>query len=129
MVEEYAVMLYKEKELHNIPKPDIQFTIADQLFLHVLLMKIGQKQLVVVQWRTRNIHVLEQEQQLEESIKSLEKKTGRTDNANKTLADLKIKLVESRNKIMMGVLAATCSSQMDAGGEKVSKYFCCLEKN
>ena len=36
---EYAVMLYDRKEMHNIPISDVQFTISDQLFLNVLLMK------------------------------------------------------------------------------------------
>ena len=43
VVEEYAVMLYNRKEIHNIPIFDIQLSISDQLFLDVLLMKIRSK--------------------------------------------------------------------------------------
>jgi hypothetical protein len=125
VIEEYAVMLYKGKELHNIPKSDIQFTIADQLFLDVLLMKIRSKTIGYATMKKRN--TLKQEQQLEESIKFLEQKTGRTDNESKTLEDLKIKLVESRSKTMEGVLLRSRARWM-AEGERVSKYFCSLEK-
>ena len=43
VVEEYAVMLYDRKEIHNTPIYDIQFTVSNQLFLDVLLMKIRSK--------------------------------------------------------------------------------------
>ena len=51
VVEEYSVVLYNRKELHNIPKFDTRLTIADRLFLDVLLMKIRSKQLDMLQWR------------------------------------------------------------------------------
>ena len=66
VVEEYAVMLYNREELHNIPKYDIQFTISDQLFLGVLLMKIRSKTIVYSTMKKRK--TLQQEQRLEENI-------------------------------------------------------------
>ena len=40
VVEEYAVMLYDRKEMHNILISDTEFTISDKWFLGVLLMNI-----------------------------------------------------------------------------------------
>ena len=75
----------------------------------------------------KKIKTLEQEQRLEENIKSLEKKTRRTDEENKTLEDVKTKLVESRSKTMEGLLQSSRARWM-AEGDKVSQYFRSLEE-
>ena len=69
VIEEYAVMLYDRKEMHNIPISDVQFTISDQLFLDVLLMKRRSKTIAYATMKKRKT-----KEQLEENIKPLEKK-------------------------------------------------------
>ena len=93
---EYAVMLYDRKEMHNIPISDVQFTISDQLFLDVLLMKRRSKTIAYATMKKRKTK--EQEEQLEENIKPLEKKVQRTGEEKKKLEDLKSKLIEIRSK-------------------------------
>ena len=62
-------MLYDRKEMHNIPISDVQFTISDQLFLDVLLMKRRSKTIAYATMKKRKT-----KEQLEENIKPLEKK-------------------------------------------------------
>lgn len=60
VIEEYPVMLQYRKEIHNIPKSDIQFTVTNQLFRDVLLMKIRSKTIACATVKT--CKTLEQEQ-------------------------------------------------------------------
>ena len=64
ITEEYSVMLYDRKEIHSMPKSDIQFTISDQPFLDVLFIKIISKTISNATLKTRK--ALEQGQQSEE---------------------------------------------------------------
>ena len=47
-VVEYAALPYIREQLSKIPKCDIQFVISDQLFLDVLLMKLDQRQFLML---------------------------------------------------------------------------------
>ena len=64
---------------------------------------------------------------MEENIKPLEKKVQRTVEENKKLEDLKSKFIEIRSKRMEDVLLHS-RARWISEGEKVSKYFCSLEK-
>ena len=64
------------KALGYIPISDTQFTVSDQLFLDVLLMKLRSKTIAYA--TMKKCKTKEQEEQLEENIKPLEKKVQRT---------------------------------------------------
>ena len=81
-------MLYDRKERHNIQISDIEFTISDQLFLDVLLTKIRSQTIAYATMKKRKTR--EQEEQLEENIKPLEKKVQRTVEENKKIRRLKV---------------------------------------
>ena len=89
VIEEYAVMLYDRNEMHNIPISDIQFTISDQLFLDVLLMKIRSKTIGYATMKKRKTE-RKKRKKLEENIKPLEKKVQRTFEEKKKIRRLKV---------------------------------------
>jgi len=118
------------KQMHHIPISDIQFTISDQLFLDVLLMKIRSKTIAYARMkrkRKKQRKTKEQEEQLKEIIKPLEKIVQRPAEEKKKIRRLKSKLTEIRSKRMEGVLLRS-RARWISEGEKVSKYFCSLEK-
>ena len=125
VVEEYAALPYIREQLSKIPKCDIQFVISNQLFLDVLLMKIRSKTISYAAMKKRLDE--KKEKDLENSIQSLEAKIVLAENEKRKLEKDKQELVAIRDKRMEGILLRS-RARWIADGEKITKYFCGLEK-
>ena len=119
VTEEYA------EQLPFIPKCDIQFVISDQLFLDVLLMKIRSKTISYATMKKRADQ--EKERDLQNNIQSLETKIKLTEDEKGKLESYKQELIALREKKMEGVLLRS-RARWVAEREKITKYFCALEK-
>ncbi|WP_419609554.1 reverse transcriptase family protein [Thiolapillus sp.] len=125
VTEEYAAFPYAREQIPHIPKCNMQFVISDQLFLDVLLMKIRTKTISYATMKKRQTE--EKEKNLENSIQRLETKTFLTEDENRILEHDKQELIAIREKRMQGVLLRS-RARWIAEGEKITKYFCGLEK-
>ena len=76
--EEYAALPYNRTNISQVPNDTIQFTISDQLFLDVLLMKIRSKTISYATMRKRENE--QREKELEQNIQELEARTDLTEN-------------------------------------------------
>ena len=77
LVEEYAASPYLRMNLKNIHPKDIHFTINDQLFLKMLLMKIRSKTISYSIWKKKEVKKLELS--LEKEINVLSNKVAEGD--------------------------------------------------
>ena len=118
--------IIKEK-IPEIPDNTIPFTIDDNLFLEMLLMKIRSKTLPYCAKKKREKH--EEKENLEKEIADLKKILN--DNMDETLAtrfsNLNKQLETLRKHELEGLLIRTRSRWIE-DGEKPTKYFCSLEK-
>jgi hypothetical protein len=122
---EYAAFPYKRNTLENIPPSDIELTIPDQLFLDVLLMKIRTKTISYASVKKRGLE--EKEKTLQARIEMLEAKETLSTDEKTSFENDKRELVKIRDHRMKGVLLRSRARWVE-DGEKVSKYFCSLEK-
>ena len=125
VIEEYAVLLYNRETLSNIPISDISLSINDQLFLEVLLMKIRSKTISYSAFKKKKLE--EQEKRLLSEIENLEKKHNLTEDDLKDIKTRKDDLVRLRDSRLRGVLLRSRARWVE-DGEKVSSYFCAMEK-
>jgi hypothetical protein len=125
VLEEYVVTPYARENVTNIPNTDVQFTISDQLFLDTLLMKIRSKSISYATMKKRKS--MEKEKELETTIENFENKEYLDDNERLQLNNCKNELILLREKKMEGVLLRS-RARWIADGEKVTSYFCSLEK-
>ena len=125
VVEEYAVFPYIRENLLNVPFSELQFVIDDQLFLDTLLMKIRAQTIsyAAMKKRTNN----ETEKKLQTVIEELEIKTILSSDEQVELENSKLELVSLRQERMEGVLIRS-RARWVGDGEKVSSFFCSLEK-
>ena len=72
VVGEYAALPYEKEHLVHMPTFEIQFSISDQLFLDVLLMKIRIKTISFAKTKKRTNEG--EKKEVENCIQSLEKK-------------------------------------------------------
>ena len=125
VIEEYAVILYLREALTNMPKSDLQFTISDQLFLDTLLMKIRAQTISYASMKKKL--ATKKEKDLERTICTLESKRLLTETEQVELENSRAELVALRGKKMEGVLIRS-KARWIADGEKITSYFCSLEK-
>jgi len=125
VIKEYAAFPYNRETLHELPLADISFTISDQLFLDVLLMKIRAKTISYATWKKRKYQ--EKENNLQKHIEELEEKVNLSSEETILLENEKQELIKIRDFRMKGVLLRSRARWVD-DGEKVSAYFCALEK-
>ena len=125
VIEEYAATPYDRENLKSIPKGELCFTVSDQLLLETLLMKIRTKTISYSVFKKQEQDKLEHK--LEQRIEKLEKNLLTSEDNDLELRDCKDKLEKIREKKMEGVLLRS-RSRWVAEGEKVTKYFCNLEK-
>ena len=107
------------------PDEKLIFSIPDELFLDFLLMKIRSKTISYAV--NKNKKSREEEKQLEQTISFLDKMEQKD---IQEIRDLEIKreqLKDIREKRMRGVLLRS-RARWIAEGEKISNYFCNLEK-
>ena len=122
VVNEYAVQPYRENETHL---SDVELQIPNKIFLDFLLMKIRTKTITFAIDRKKKIK--ETEDKLHREIETLEKLTCRNEIDQLELNNKQQELITLREKIMKGVLLRSKARWVDSG-EKITKYFCNLEK-
>ena len=120
---QYAVLVYNFENIENIPDESIAFTINDQLFFEMILLEIRGKTIAYSTNKKKEDSKLEKD--LLEEIKNLEQIVSE-DHLDR-LQGLKTQLQELRNKKMDGMWVRS-RLQWIENGEKVSRYFCNLEK-
>ena len=123
--EQYALPVYNVDNLHNIPDSELQFTISDQLFLDVLLMEIRKAVMGYSVKKKRQDY--EEEKNLEIEITQLENNLNKTEENMITLLQKKNALQTLRERKVEGIILRS-KARWAAQGEKVTKYFCNLEK-
>lgn len=122
---EYAADHYDKEAIDEIEKSEIELKISDKLFLDVLLMKIRGKTIGYATMKKKKTK--EAENKLMEDIETLEKVELKTENDIKQIQEKNQELRTIRDKRMKGVLLRS-KARWIAEGEKISKYFCNLEK-
>lgn len=125
VAEEYAATPYSRDDINKVPKIDLQLVISDQLFLDTLLMKIRAKTISYATMKKRTNK--QREKELENSILYFENKGILTDQEKTDFESDKHELISIREKRMQGVLLRS-RARWIAEGEKITKYFCGLEK-
>ena len=125
IIEEYAVYPYAREKLKDIPIEDIEFTISDQIFLDLLLMKIRAKSISYSSFLKKKF--TQKETTLLKEINSLETKNNPNAEEQETLKSMKDELINIREHRLKGVLLRSKARWVE-DGEKVTSYFCSLEK-
>ena len=125
VTQQYALPVYNFDNIDKTEKKDLQFTISDQLFLDVLLMEIRSTVLSYSAKKKReNINT---ENALEQEIQQIESKLHKTLEDHDSISAKKQTLQNLRKEKMDGILLRS-RAKWASQGEKVSKYFCNLEK-
>ena len=123
--QEYAVFPYNIDTLSNVPNHELCLTISDQTFLDTLLMKIRESTIFYSIDKKRKLN--EKETKLKQIIESLDKKTHLNENEKLTLEQTNEELISLREIRMRGVLVRSRARWVE-DGEKITSYFCGLEK-
>ena len=122
---EYALSPYARESIEDIPISELQLSISDDLFLDFLLMKIRSKTISYAAMKKKKSH--EEEHKLEEEIKLLLNKNIQNEEEVKEIEAKKGQLKLIREKRIEGVLLRSRARWVEKG-EKVTNYFCSLEK-
>ena len=123
--EQYILPVYNIDNLDEIPDSELQFTISDQLFLDVLLMEI---RTAIMSYSVKKKRIdNKEEHRLEKEITQLESKLDKTEEDFILLLQKKNTLQNFRNKKVEGIILRS-KARWASQGEKVTKYFCNLEK-
>ena len=125
VTEEYAADHYDRSTLHNLPKSETELSIPDKLFLDFILMKIRSKTIAYTSMKKKKMQ--EKEHNLEKSIKEIETKEDKNGRRYKIPTRKNQELILLREKRMEGILLRS-KAKWVAEGEKITKYFCSLEK-
>ena len=122
---QYSLPVYNHDNIDKIYTEDLQFTIPDQLFLDTLIMEVRKKTIEYSAKKKKEDIKLETE--LETNIFQIEQKPLLSDSEKIELEDKKKELIELRKKKIEGVMIRS-KARWSAEGEKITKYFCNLEK-
>ena len=125
VIEEYSVRNNSANVDVECINPGVELVVQDKLFLDFLLMKIRTKTISYATLQNKNRR--EKEDKLAHEIDAIERKTHKTDEDLRTLKYKSEELVSIRNRNMEGVLLRS-RARWVAEGEKITKYFCNLEK-
>ena len=110
--------------IHEEDRNSIELKISDKLFLDFLLMKIRGKTIAYATVKKKIKE--EREKQLEKDLERIEQHQ-KTEKDLTELENKKRELKEIREQKMEGILLR-CKARWITDGEKISKYFCSLEK-
>lgn len=124
LTERYAVPVYNFENICNVPREEIEFVISDQLFFEVLLMEI--RGFSVYHSSYKKALEREREKNLLQEISLLEKSVNDSYQVE-NLEEMKRELCEIREGRIQG-MAVRSRIKWIQEGEKVSRYFCNLEK-
>ena len=125
VIDEYAALPYARENLSKIPKSELSLTIPEDLFLDFLLMKIRSKTISYATMKKKLSN--EKEKELEKNIQLLEEKEDKCVEDLKILDKKQKELKEIREKRIDGVILRS-RARWIANGERVTRYFCNLEK-
>ena len=121
IVQEYTI----NDDINGIRDEDLLFSVDDDIFLDFLLMKLRSKTISYATMKKRKTE--EEEKQLELEIRRIQTKENIVTDDINVLETKKEQLKKIREKRMEGVLLRS-RARWIAEGEKVSNYFCNLEK-
>ena len=116
IIVEYAVFAYARDSTKNIPKNEIQFLVSDETLLDFLLIKI----------RSEMTDCICNNDEEEKDIQKLEKSDKSQEDCN-IMNGKKTELKAIRGEKIEGALLRSKARGI-AHGEKVTSYFCSLEK-
>ena len=125
IIAEYAAEHYEKSTIPEIPKSEIELQMSEKVFLDFLLMKIRSKTIAFATMKKRKAQ--EKEDKLLKDIETLERSRNKTENDIKILKEKNKELTSLREKRIQGVVLRS-KAKWVAEGEKVTKYFCSLEK-
>jgi exonuclease III len=121
---EYAAENISQAALNEKSIMDIHLTVSDKIFIDFLLMKLRSKTIAYATHKKRKTK--ETEERLIREIESLDKNI--TEEHTELLKQKNQELVKLRDKRIEGVIIRSRSKWI-AEGEKITNYFCNLEKN
>ena len=110
--------------MNNIPKDEIQPLVSDDTLSDILLMEIPSETIAYATMKKKREN--KKETDLEKDIQKLEK-SDKSQQDCMTTNDKKAELKAIREKRIEGVLIRS-KARWIAHGEKVTSYFCSLEK-
>ena len=122
VIEQYAAPHYDKASISGIAKSDLELTVSDKVFLDFLLMKIRARTISYARMKKKKTR--EKEESLLRDIKLFEEKESKTETDIKHIAEKNKELVSLRKKTRL----LRSKARWVAEGEKISKYFCNLEK-
>ena len=115
--------VYNIKNVLNIDRSEVQFVINDQLFLETLLMEIRGETISLSSHKIKTQNM--RELFLQNKISEIE--LNLNDSNKDELVNLQKELENIRNEKMNGYFIRSRANWID-NGEKITKYFCNLEK-
>ena len=124
VVSEYAALPYSRENINEIPLSEVQLVVSEEIFLDFLLMKVRSKTIAYASMKKRKTN--EEEQNLIKEIETLEA-TRQNQDDSAIIEEKQSRLQVIREKRMEGVLLRSRARYI-AEGEKVTKYFCNMEK-
>ena len=125
VVEEYTLDHHKQSTLRDVPGTDTDLTVCNKVFLDFMLMKIRSKTIAYATMKKKKSR--EAENKLIADIEQLEKHTPQSQTDVEQIRLKNQELFSLRQKRMEGVLLRS-RARWVAEGEKITKYFCSLEK-
>ena len=125
VIREYAINQCENNDEDHVSNGNVELKVPDKIFLDFLLMKVRSKTIAYATMKKKKRK--ENEETLIKSIEEIERRPFKTDNELKILKEKNEELVSLRNEIMKGVLLRS-KARWISDGEKVTKYFCNLEK-
>lgn len=124
-ISDYALSPYNREELDNIDINDLQLNIGDQTFLDFLLLKIREKTISFSSHKKRKIE--ESETKIRNIINMLEHQDNIDEFVKELIKNANDELSKIREHRMKGVFLRSRARWVE-NGEKVTSYFCGLEK-
>ena len=120
---QYSLPVYNRENITNIDRSELQFIIDDQLFMETLLMEIRGETISFSSYKTKAKN--QREKHIEKEISFLETNLNETNKDR--LSSLQSELENLRKEKLHGSFIRSRANWVDSG-EKVTKYFCNLEK-
>ena len=123
VIQQYCLPLYNIKNVLNIDRSEVQFVINDQFFLETLLMEIRGETISFSSHKIKTQNM--RELFLQNKISEIE--LNLNDSNKDELVNLQKELENIRNEKMNEYFIRSRANWID-NGEKITKYFCNLEK-
>ena len=116
--ERYILPVYNSENLHNVPEPELQFSINDQLFLDILLMEIRGQTISYSSYNKKQND--KKEKQLADDILKLEQNF--TEDKTQLLENLKLELKVLRQIKVKGAVIRSRATKL-LHGENLLNVF------